>query len=162
VLIACDAQTPIPTTSLPQTAAAPAADDIVGTPGGLAYRANIKGPPDTFATITTETKELSGITIRYRASIETKAGENRNNIFQISLPADRSAKDNTLDFYDKGLPEGISVAIAQSFTSPNRIEAVLVFTIAPNVAPGKYSFDIGIKLNGRDLGTLDCIITVIG
>ena len=161
-LVACDAETPIPTTNLPQTTAAPAADDIVGTPGGMAYRGNVhqEGVLDTFAPITTATKELSNITVRYRASIETKAGENRNNIFQIALPADRAGKDNALDFYSNGIPEGISVVVARNYSSPSSLEAGLVFTIAPNVTPGNYSFDIGIKLNGRDLGMvgLDMVI----
>lgn len=163
-IVSCDAPTPVPTTNLPLTAAAQAADDIVDTPGGMAYRANVQqqGVQDTWAPVATVTKEISGVTIRYRASIETKAGESRNNIIHVALPTDRTGKDNTLDFYSNGLPEGISVAVARNFSSPSSLEAGFVFTIAPTVTHGNYSFEIGIKLNRMDLGTVPCVITVIG
>jgi hypothetical protein len=68
------------------------ADDVVSTPGGLAYRANIheQGVKNPWPPIESTEVVLGGppdvTRVSYRDHIETKAGQTRNNIFCIYLP----------------------------------------------------------------------------
>lgn len=141
-----------------------APDDIVGTPGGMAYRANVhqQGVENPWPPIeTTEVVLGSGskaVYIRYRDYIETKAGETRNNIFRVRREG--GFWEGSLNLYATGIPSSIKLAQNIGYGLIGTLVAVLVIE-APDAAPGQYTLEIGLEINGRDYGTVPCIIRVI-
>jgi hypothetical protein len=109
-----DTHTPVPTGSLPEPTGEEAPDDIVFTPGGYAYRANVNGSgpgellPDIQGVNVTLGSGSDILNINYRNYIETKAGETRNNI--IFMWGEGGIFDGSLELYSTGLPEGIGQA----------------------------------------------------
>ncbi len=94
-----------------------ALDDIVPTPGGPAYRANIQqqGVSNPWPLVQTATATLDNsdnpAQITYRDSIETAPGQNRNNLFYVTLPNvnpyDRSLPALAIALKAENLPAGI-------------------------------------------------------
>lgn len=142
-----------------------APDDIVGTPGGMAYRANVhqQGVENPWPPIeTTEVGLGSGskaVYIRYRDYIKTEAGETRNNIFNVRREG--GFWEGSLNLYATSIPS--SVTLAQSVVGgiPGTLAAVLTIEISPDAAPGQYTLEIGLEISGKDYGTVPCIIKVI-
>jgi len=143
------------------------ADDIVFTPGGGAYRANVyqegttnPWPPVPVA-VQDWTKGKDTISVFYRPSIDTKAGESHNDLI---LTSGEDISGNTtykLTLYAAGVPQGITITDAGgSVGRPGVAGTVLVVAISPQMAPGEYSFKVGIKLDGKDYGTVPCMVTV--
>ncbi len=161
-----EAHTTIPTAELPiadfpppGTVANGAPDDILAAPGGIIYRANIheEGEENPWPPIKITNVTLSSwfreLTVGYRDYIETRAGETRNNIFMVG-------RDNgRLNLYATQFPLGLE--LTQTIIAGRVLFAVLVIRVAPEVAPGKYNFDIGLEINGGDYGTVPCTIEVI-
>jgi hypothetical protein len=170
---ASKAHTPIPT---PELTLPPVAeeteeinDDIVPTPGGIAYRANVHsiedmgkeypGPPIK-NTSTTLSYRFSEINVTYRNPIETGAGETRNSIFRVSRES--GFYEGTLNLYATTIPPGITLTQCISAGLIGTLATVLVIEISPDVVPGQYNFEIGLEVNGRDYGTVPCTIEVVG
>jgi len=142
-----------------------AADDLVPTPGGYAYRGNVHqvGEPDVWPEIDTTEVTIGNddpIDIRYRDWITTRAGETRNNMIVITAPF-------TIDKLKLGvanMPGNASISVEEicRWSRPlNVIAPVLAFSIDGNVEPGLYTFDIGIAVNGKDYEFMPCAIEVL-
>lgn len=151
------------------------ADDIVSTPGGLAYRANVheQGVKNPWPPIESTEVVLGSppdvTRVSYRDHIETKAGQTRNNIFYIYLPnvsvddADFS-RPMVVSLKATNLPTGISVSEGESWHGPDpgrRSELPLKIEISPQVKPGEYSFEVSIEINSKDFGQIPCTIRVV-
>lgn len=119
------------------------------------------------------------IKVGYRAYIETRAGETRNNIVAITVPvtiptdfSDISDSDisdfndylASVDLYTLGMPQGIAVwEIMGYIPLPFRpvVRHVLLIEISQEVQAGEYSFEIGFVVAGVDYGTVPCTIKVL-
>lgn len=142
-----------------------AADDLVPTPGGYAYRGNghQAGEPDIWPEI--DTTEITigdddSIDVHYRDWITTRAGETRNNMIVMIAPY-------TLDQLKLGvanMPGNANISVEElcRWSGPvNVIAPVLAFSIGENVKPGIYTFDIGIAVKGKDYEFIPCAIEVL-
>ncbi len=159
--------TPIPTAT-PEPPPYPSArpgperpDDIVPTPGGPQYRANIhqEGVENPWPPIQTEEVVLADdVHVRYRVYIETKAGKGRNNIVYLRIPG----KDiSNINFRAINPPDGIEVKRGIQWHGPGTVAQVLVIEISQDVEPGQYTFEIGIEVDGKNYGTILCTIKVL-
>ncbi len=139
-------------------------DDIVTTPGGAAYRANVhqQGVRDLWPLIeTSEVVLADNVTITYRADIETKAGESRNNIVFLRIPGRHDLGISNLNLSVSNSPSGIEVREGEGGGGlPGTIAQVLIIEISQNVKPGEYSFEIKVEFEGEDYGQLPCTIKV--
>jgi hypothetical protein len=147
------------------------ADDIVTTPGGPAYRANVheQGVADRWPSIqTTEITLGAGpdaARIRYRNSIETKAGQTRNNILVINLPVDNTSQPGmsttSTDVNLEDPPAGFTLARGQDWHGPGGTgEAVGMIAISSEVKAGQYDIRLAVKINDKDYGGLPCSMKV--
>lgn len=160
----------------PSASAAEEADDILFTPGGFAYRANVQQtgvtnpwPPvqEVQATLGSGNDILQ---VTYRNNIETQAGQTRNNIFTSVLPnvTGNDIMSNTLNVTLMGisLPAAITVAKDDGDWHDGdpgrRAESVLKINISSQVTPGDYNFEIEVAINGKDYGQVPCTVKVSG
>ncbi|MFC1991239.1 hypothetical protein ACFLVC_00670 [Chloroflexota bacterium] len=141
-------------------------DDIVAAPGGRTYRANIiqAGVTNPWPPIQAKTVALSeDDTVNYRANIETKAGETRNNIVRVRKAG--SSVNLDLNLLVSGIPAGIEVKEGGEtgglLGRAGKVGKVLIIEISQDVEPGEYTFDIGFELDGKDYGKIPCTINVI-
>lgn len=160
-----DNHIPIHTGSLTPPTGLEAPDDIVPTPGGSAYRANVhqvgepdKWPPIQSANVTLDSGS-DALNVNYRNYIETKAGETRNNI--IFLWKEGGLFDKKLELYSVDVGDGIGLTNGGGGGRPGILLNVLVIEISPEVAVGQYTFQIGIEIDGKDYGTIPCTVNVI-
>jgi hypothetical protein len=174
-LSGCTSYLPIPEDySLPVEGAEEIYDDVVPTPGGAAYRANVHqvGKENPWPSVETVVIELNGGWLRYRDRIETGVGETRNNIFTLCreggfwydhfhLGKPGGFWQACLELYVVSIPEGIELSQYMSGGLPGTLATVLIIEIAPGIAPGRYDLEIGIKVKGRHYGTVPCIIQVV-
>jgi hypothetical protein len=151
----------IPAGDLPSSVATEAPDDIVFTPGGYAYRANVhqEGVPDKWPPVETVQVTLDDINIDYRDSIETRAGETRNNI--LFIWHENGFQDTELDVYTEDLPDELEISQNYGGGRPGILLRTLVIVISSGVTPGQYAFQIGIIVGGRDYGTIPCTVNVV-
>jgi hypothetical protein len=153
--------------SLP-TNAAEASDDIVPTLGGSAYRANVheQGVPDRWPSIQMATTRLAAgpetITVGYRPTIVTEAGQIRNNLLLVDREGGFREIGGITDIglYTVGAQSGIQFAQGGAGGLPGTLATVLVVMIPDDIQPGRYDFGIGIEIQGRDYGTLPCTMEV--
>lgn len=140
-----------------------APDDILFTPGGLAYRANSNqaGAPNPWRPIEMRTLSLGSgpdaPSVTYRDHIETRAGEARNNIVIAATPG---RLGSTFDVYVTALPAGIDVEAGRRWSGPGKINQVLIVEASQDLEPGQYSFEIGLVVDGEDYGTVPVTIEV--
>ena len=157
--------TPIPARDLLPAAGEEVPDDIVPTPGGMAYRANVHhyGEENPWPPIESSEVALGSgskaVYIRYRDYIETKGGEARNNIFNARRES--GFDEGSLNLYATSIPLGVKLAQSVSGGIPGTLATVLVIEISPGVAPGQYNFEVGLEINGKDYGTIPCTIKVL-
>ncbi|MFH1032111.1 MAG: hypothetical protein V1767_06085 [Chloroflexota bacterium] len=138
-------------------------DDIVPTPGGAAYRANVhqQGIPDFWPPIQI-TEVVLNVTINYRSQIETRAGESRNNIIFLRIPGRHDLSSLDLNLSVSNIPAGIQVKEGERTGGlPGTIGKVLVIEISRDVKPGEYTFEINVRFERKDYGQLPCTIKVI-
>jgi hypothetical protein len=166
-LNACGGKTPITTGPLP-THTAQTADDIIATPGGGAYRANVyeesvENPwPLVQVGMATWTKGNETISVFYRSDIEAKAGEAYTDIITVSGVGMFDREKNKLVLYADTVPKGITVTdAAQPMGTLGTLGTVLVITASPDIAAGTYTVKIGIELDGKDYGSVPCLVTVV-
>ena len=142
-----------------------AADDIVGTPGGIAYRGNVHelGKENPWAYIQSTSVTLSNwfneINVRYRDHIETGAGETRNSIFGVSRKG--GFDEGRLSLYATTIPPGIEFTQYMSGGMIGTLGAVLIIKVTPDIEPGQHTFEIGLEISGWDYGTVPCTIEVV-
>lgn len=143
-----------------------ASDNLFGTPGGIAYAANVfdGDRPNPWPPIEVVSEKLGGIldniTVSYRADIETKAGDTRNNIINV-YKTNGHFENNKLVLYANSVPDGISLAYSGGAGLPGSLQAILMIKISPQVAPGEYEFHIIIEIDGVECGSLPCTVNVI-
>jgi hypothetical protein len=163
VLTGCDGDTgqSISAGDLPSSVETEAPDDIVFTPGGYAYRANVhqEGVPDKWPSIETVQVMLDDINIDYRKSIETEAGETRNNI--LFIWRENHFQDSELEVYSEDIPDKFIITQIQGGGRPGILLRTLAIEIQPDVTPGQYTFKIGIEIDGKDYGTIPCTVNVV-
>ena len=159
--------TPLPTGTLPQASNPEQPDDIVSTPGGLAFRANLHDgvnenpwPPIPFtAGIMGEGDDT--LQARFRASMETAVGETRNQIIIITAERENALFDSELELYTVDLPEGITLTdCGHDIYLPGTLSALVRIAASSGIVPGTYTVKIGIKVDGKDYGQLPCTVTV--
>jgi hypothetical protein len=161
-----EARSPIPTGDLLPATGEEAPDDIVFTPGGTAYRANVhqvgeENPwPPVEITMVVLVNGSSEISVWYRDYIETAAGEVRNNILEV-WRSEQPLLDSSLNLYSIDVPAGIELTDVGGSAFPGVIATVLVIEVSPDVEPGQYAFEIGLEIDGDDYGTVPCTIEVL-
>lgn len=136
-------------------------DDIVPTPGGPGYVANVhqEGVENPWPPIQTKEEVLNdNVHVIYRAYIETEAGEGRNNIVYV-ITSDKDAR--SLNLHTSNVPTGIEVKHGIKWLEPRTIAQVLVIEVSQDVQPNQYSFEIGVQIDGKDYGTVPCTIKVL-
>ncbi len=139
-------------------------DDIVITPGGSSYRANViqQGKTNPWPPIQSSTVVLGdNVTITYRADIETRAGESRNNLIFMRIPGRHDLNTSDLNLSASNLPAGISVKEGEAGGLPGTIAKLLIIEISQDVKPGEYTFEINVQFEGKDYGQLPCTIKVV-
>ncbi len=151
---------------LPPAMGEEAPDDIVPTPGGGTYRANVhqQGVENPWPPIESVDVILGSgtdaLNISYRDYIETEAGQIRNNI--IRIVKEDGLFDSELTLYSTDISAGLELADGgRGVGLPGTLGAILVIEIAPDVSPGEYPLEIGLVINGKDYGTIPCTIEVI-
>jgi hypothetical protein len=156
-----EALIPIPEGSLSEPTGPEAPDDIVHTPGGDAYRANVHqvGVPDKWPSIQSVLETRDSLIFQYRKNIETKAGETRKNI--IAVYGGEALINGELALFSSVLPEGLKLTDVGGGGRPGMLLTVLAIEISADITPGNYAFSIGIEVNGDDYGTFPCMINVI-
>jgi hypothetical protein len=140
-----------------------APDELNGTPGGIAYWANViqEGVANPWPPIQVTIKQMkSGIDVMYRADIESKAGETHYNIINITKTTGHF-ENNTLKIYTNTMYNGIGLAVSPGAGLPGSLSAILIFTVSPDIIPGKYFFMIIIEIDGKEYGWVPCTINVI-
>jgi hypothetical protein len=147
-----------------------APDDIVNTPGGSAYRANVhqQGIPDKWPSIeTVETKLANGpdtINVRYRNNIATNAGQIRNNLIYVTKENGRFESGGvfSIKLYIVGPPSSLKFSQGGAGGLPGSIVTDLVIEIPQSIESGSYGFNIGLEVEGKDYGILLCTVVVTG
>ena len=90
--------------------------------------------------------------------METKAGETRNNIIKAVIPN----KDvDSLSLYIIDVPAGISLTDGMRWSGPSARASVLMVETSQDIAPGQYTFEIGLEINDKDYGTIPCVVKVL-
>ncbi|MDP3880303.1 MAG: hypothetical protein Q8Q07_08400 [Dehalococcoidales bacterium] len=139
-------------------------DDVAITPGGSAYRANVHqvGVKDRWPEIQQSTVVLAdNVTITYRADIETKAGEIRNNLIFMRIAGRHDLKTSDLSLSTSNLPAGMSVKEDAAGGLPGNIAKLLIIEVSKDVKPGEYTFEINVEFEGKDYGQIPCTIKVV-
>ena len=165
--------TPVPVTKLanpPPTNSAEAPDDIVFTPGGSAYRANVheQGVPDKWPEVQTVEARLSANTsaifVAYRDSITTKGGEVRNNLFNIRQAEGHflDTTPHTVDLFIFGAPPGMTFYQGSAGGLPGTLATLLIIEVPQTLAAGRHSFGIIVLIDGVNYGALGCTVDVTG
>ncbi len=139
-------------------------DDIVITPGGSSYRANgiEQGKTNPWPPIQSSTVVLAdNVTITYRADIETRAGESRNNLIFMRIPGRHDLKHSDLNLSASNLSPSISIKEGEAGGLPATVVKLLIIEISQDVKPGEYTFEIGVEFEGKDYGKIPCTIRVV-
>lgn len=140
-----------------------APDAIATTPGGPCYRANShqEGVENPWPSIESTSILLDGKDpasyVSYRDYIETAAGETRNNVLRVTTP---TWDTQSLELYTDDMSPGIEIVKNEQWNGPRTIAAILSISIAADVGPGEYTFDIYIDINGESYGSVPCTINV--
>ncbi len=143
-----------------------APDDLMTTPAGWMYRANVHeaGVTNPWPPVESVSVDLGdNISVNYRSYIETNAGETRNNIVDMLLPSDIDSVPGinpNINLSTSNITTGIEIKNGDAWTKPGEVKAVLIADISKNVKPGEYTFDISVVIGGKDYGKLPCTINV--
>jgi hypothetical protein len=145
-----------------------AADDIVITPSGNAYRANVhqQGVPNPWPSVETVEVPLGSgqdaVYLRYRSEISSPAGQTRNNILTVRKADSRFDMSVTpvVSLDTSGNPSGFTFIQDSASGLPGTIAALLKIEISSSVQPGQYALKIGLNIDGKDYGNLPCTLTV--
>lgn len=156
----------VSTTSTVSITAGQAADDIMVTPAGPAYRASVnqQGVNNPWPEVQTVETPLNvageDIRLNYRAYIETKPGETRNNILWLYGTSISTKMGKVVVFTPENLPSGIATNLEQTTVSPVT-KAVMQIEISTTMPTGVYMFNIHIEIDGKDYGRVPCTINVV-
>jgi len=140
-----------------------APDDIVITPAGMQYRANVHeaGVTNLWPAVQTTAVNLSeNISVEYRSYIETQAGETRHSIIFVRATPIPPNQFPEVGLTTNNMTAGIEINQSSGGGFPGNTEQVLTINILSDVEPGEYTFDIGLVIDGEDYGQLPCTINV--
>jgi hypothetical protein len=157
---------------VPPGTAGAANDDIVFPPGGFTYRATVHqvDQPDwpsieqTEATLWNLTR-IANIT--YRSYIETKAGETRNNILYLKIIGFPSLDPLKAAYESVNLPEGFTLERGEEMNGgiggqdEKSSRIVMKINISEKVAPGEYTFQFKVMVDGAKFGSVPCTVKVL-
>ena len=152
----------IPKADMPTREAA--YDDIIPTPGGPAYRANVieAGEVSPWQPVSATSVVLgtdsSAPTLNYRNNIETKPGQIRFNILSVHYP---NVMAVTAKFRLVSAPAGIQVSNVMDWHGPFTQATILMISIPESVKDGSYKMAIAVTVNGKDYQNVSCAINVI-
>ena len=136
-------------------------DDVILTPGGPIYRANIKqeGVESPWPPIEIWEEVRRDAHIRYRYAIEVQAGGSSNNIVFVTIPG----KDiSNLKIEGINIPNSkIKVKGGEQWQGPGTIAQVLIIETSPDIRPGGYPSEITLEIDGEDYGKLAHTIKVL-
>jgi len=135
-------------------------DDIIPTPGGPQYRANVhqEGVENPWPPIETKEESLDeNVICIYRTYIETKAGEARNNIIRVVTPG---GDIRSLSLHASNIPNGIEVKQGMEWHGPHSVAQVLIMEISQDIEPGQYTLEISVEIDGKSYGKVPCTIKV--
>jgi hypothetical protein len=156
-------------TAAPPTNLSEAPDDIVGTPGGSAYSANVhqQGVPDKWPEVQTVVATLTSgsgsILVRYRDGISTLAGQTRNNLLVMNRPGGHlDDGPHTIQLYTVGAPSALQFLQGSAGGLMGQLATLFVIEVPATLAPGRYLFGIGIEIDGTDYGMVACTVEVTG
>jgi hypothetical protein len=143
----------------------PVADDVMPTPGGYAYRADVNEggtinswPPIGVMPYTLGTGD-DAINIVYRGFIKSKAGETRYNIVTAYTVKGFSDNDKIV-LYSDLRPEGTELSVSSTWESPSALQSVMALKISPQAERGRYTFSITIGIGDKIYGEVPCILDV--
>ncbi len=164
LLTACQpTRTPVPTVDIPVPTEGPeAADDLVHHRTTI-YRASVYEdgkavwPPIEVTNVRLQSGAYE-MNIWYRANIETAPGTRRYNLLMIS--GLRWQGMPPLSLYTIDLPTGIGIGWDNVGGLPGSIGAGVAIDVAADMAPGQYAFRIGLEFDGKDFGTIPCVVQV--
>ncbi len=161
---------PIPFNTETTTITTQSPDDIVITPGGTAYRANVQqaGMANPWPPIQTVEVQLGSssdsIIVTYRNNIVTAAGQTRNNIIGVRKNGGtlEGGGISSMQLYASGNTGKFQLSQKPGAGLIGTLAEILVIEI-PNqdIKPGKYKFGIGIKVLDKDYGTVPCTVELI-
>jgi hypothetical protein len=149
-------------------------DDVLNTPAGYAYRANVhqQGTGDVWPEIIEHQVSFNSaggvVEVTYRDQIQTIAGQTRNNIFALTMPGVTPESPSfqvpmAVDVTLKSAAAGFTVAKSQAWHGPDpgrRVQVVVKIHVASDLEPNTYPLEFGMKVNGQDYGELRCMLTV--
>ena len=161
------APTPVPILTGPlPTNGTEAPDDIVITPGGNAYRADVheQGVPDQWPSVETIEIQMSNrwdaIHARYRDNIVAKRGEFRNNLINIRKENGSFLSDFATIRLSTSGPSEIKYLQATASGLPGTIATILNIEIPRSIKPGFYYINIGVEIDGLPYGSLPVSLEV--
>ena len=144
-----------------------AADDLVPIPAGFVeYRAQVE--PNQFGKVETAVITFgagaNAFHVNYRDYIETRPGETRNNAFYIWQQNNQGARQKICNVVlsSDDIPAGITVNMNSGYYDSFGAEWIQIMQINTfsNTQPFTYTFNIGVKINGKDCGTIPCTLKV--
>ncbi|MBI2851707.1 MAG: hypothetical protein HYX84_01190 [Chloroflexi bacterium] len=141
-----------------------AADDVVPAPGlGPTYRANIqqqgvKNPWPPIQTLEVTLEE--NVFLSYRALIEMKRGETRNNIIGVRAPSE-NASSPEVGLAVTGLSAGIEVKQERLWVGPSAMKQLLIVEVSPNARPGEYTLHFKVEVNGKNYGEIPATVVLV-
>ena len=97
--------------------------------------------------------------LNYRATIDTKAGQTRNNIFRLYGTDILTMQGVSAVFEPVNLPSGFEANEAQTPISPTTTAAMNI-QISPQVKPGSYTIQVSVQIGGKDYGQVTSTVTV--
>jgi len=143
------------------------ADDLVPIPAGFVeYRAQVE--PNQFGKVETAVITFgagaNAFHVNYRDYIETRPGETRNNAFYIWQQNNQGARQKICNVVlsSDDIPAGITVNMNSGYYDNFGVEWIQIMQISTfsNTQPFTYTFNIGIKIDGKDCGTIPCTLKV--
>ncbi len=162
----------VPGTDLPSRTWGDASDSVVFPPGGFTYAANVhqQGEPDwppVPQTDVTLNHLFYMANLTYRSYIETHSGETRNIIFLLKLSGIPPLDPIKSTYEPEGLPQDFTAETGQMMyggiggrdQTGSRI--VMKISIAGEIAPGEYTFQFKVTIDGTDFGRIPCTIKVL-
>jgi hypothetical protein len=149
------------------------ADDPVSTRSGIYYRADVLQRDKSERSVIPQTEvtleALSGtIGIKYRDYIETKTGETKHNIIYLNAHDSPELLDPLhVNYHSVGLPNGIVIQRdGQMYggfgqNDSRLFQVVLMISITPDIVSAEYPITISLEYEGKEIGSLPCMIKVI-
>jgi hypothetical protein len=159
--IAPQAPSEIPKADMPTREAT--YDDIMPTPGGPAYRANViqagEASPLQPVSVTSVVlgTDSSAPTLTYRNSINSKPGQIRFNILSVRYP---NVMAVTANFRLVSAPASMQVSNVMDWHGPFTQATILMMSIPDSIKDGSYTMEIAVTVNGKDYQNVSSVINV--